>query len=93
MHVFSYVNYVINARFNIMIRYGKVVIIFYLTSIQKTCNKIFSALGNKQKLRNCKDKIISAKGILGPLALRHPWRQVVPNYSQYQDVLQDKKVA
>jgi len=32
---------------------------FYLTPIRKTCNKIFSAFGNKQKLRNCKEKIIN----------------------------------
>jgi len=37
-----------------------------------------------------KKKQISAKNILGPLAPRHPWRQVVPNYSQRQDVLRDK---
>jgi len=24
---------------------------------------------------------------------RHPWRQVVPNYSQHQDVLRNKKVT
>jgi len=32
------------------------------------------------------------KAILGPLAPRRPWHQVVPNYRQRQDVLRDKKV-
>jgi len=33
------------------------------------------------------------KAILESLAPRRPWRQVVPNYSQHQDVLRNKKIA
>jgi len=63
-------------------------ILLQLTSIRKTCNKIFSAFINKQKLRNCKEKIIDkCEKFLRPLAQRRSWRQVVPNYSQCQDVL------
>jgi len=55
-----------------------------LISIRKTCNKIFSAFENKQKLQNCKKK--SAKSMLRPLAPRRPWHQVVPDHSQHQAV-------
>jgi len=55
--------------------------------------KYLALLEINKNYKTVKKKIISAKSFLGPLAPRRSWRQVVSNYSQCEDVLQDKKVA